>query len=86
MRTFRVRPRTLILKSIREHPDRSMVRPEGFSPPFTFITRAGVMPKHSRPWSTPWSVFQDGSLATITPASVQKRVPRSAPAAWHPSL
>jgi hypothetical protein len=28
-------------------------------------------PKHSRKTSTPWSVFQDGSLVTITPASLQ---------------
>jgi hypothetical protein len=41
------------------------------SPTFTFITRAGFTPKHSRKTSTPWSVFQDGSLMTITPASLQ---------------
>ena len=41
------------------------------SPTFTFITRAGLTPKHSRKTSTPWSVFQDGSLMTITPASLQ---------------
>ena len=40
-------------------------------PTFTFITRAGLTPKHSRRTSTPWSVFQDGSLVTITPASLQ---------------
>ena len=34
-------------------------------------------PKHSRKTSTPWSVFQDGSLMTITPASLPKRGPRS---------
>jgi hypothetical protein len=40
-------------------------------PTFTFITRAGLAPKHSRRTSTPWSVFQDGPLVTITPASLQ---------------
>ena len=44
---------------------------------FTFITRAGLTPKHSRKTLTPWSVFQDGSLMTITPASLQMRGPRS---------
>src|SRR6185437_3832461 len=29
-------------------------------------------PRHSRRCSTPWSVFQDGSLTTITPASLHK--------------
>ena len=47
------------------------------SPTFTFITRAGFTPKHSRKTLTPWSVFQDGSLMTITPASLQMRGPRS---------
>ncbi len=41
------------------------------SPTFTFITRAGFAPKHSRQTLTPWSVFQDGSLMTITPASLR---------------
>ena len=41
------------------------------SPTFTFITRAGFTPKHSRKTSTPWSVFQDGWLMTIMPASLQ---------------
>ena len=41
------------------------------SPPFTFIPRRGLTPKHSHIRMTPWSVFQDGSLITITPASVQ---------------
>jgi hypothetical protein len=41
------------------------------SPPFTFITRRGLTPKHSHKRLTPWSVFQDGSLMTITPASLQ---------------
>lgn len=47
------------------------------SPTFTFITRAGFTPKHSRKTLTPWSVFQDGSLMTVTPASLPKRGPRS---------
>ena len=41
------------------------------SPTFTFITRAGLTPEHSHTKTTPWSVFQDGSLMTITPASLQ---------------
>lgn len=60
----------LLLKSIRRHQDRSMMHPQGLSPPFTFITREGLTPKHSHQCSTPWSVFQDGSLTTITPASL----------------
>ncbi|KAI1462878.1 hypothetical protein F4812DRAFT_453937 [Daldinia caldariorum] len=27
----------------------------GLSPPFTFITREGLTPKHLHKWSTPWS-------------------------------
>jgi hypothetical protein len=41
------------------------------SPTFTFITRRGLTPEHSHTKTTPWSVFQDGSLMTITPASLQ---------------
>jgi hypothetical protein len=48
------------------------------SPPFTFISRRGLTPVHSHTRTTPWSVFQDGSLMTITPASLQMREPRSA--------
>ena len=47
------------------------------SPAFTFITRRGLTPEHSHTKTTPWSVFQDGSLMTITPASLQMREPRS---------
>ena len=47
------------------------------SPAFTFITRRGLTPEHSHTKTTPWSVFQDGSLVTITPASLQMRGPRS---------
>jgi hypothetical protein len=35
------------------------------SPAFTFITRRGLTPEHSHTKTTPWSVFQDGSLMTI---------------------
>ncbi|CAJ0549846.1 Ff.00g115140.m01.CDS01 [Fusarium sp. VM40] len=49
------------------------------SPAFTFITRRGLTPEHSHTKTTPWSVFQDGSLMTITPASLQKREPQSPP-------
>ena len=48
-----------------------MMHPRGLSPPFTFITREGLTPKHSHKCSTPWSVFQDGSLMTIMPTSLQ---------------
>ena len=41
------------------------------SPTFTFITRRGLTPEHSHTKTTPWSVFQDGSLMTITPASLR---------------
>src|SRR3569833_357450 len=41
------------------------------SPTFTYITRAGFAPKHSPYCSTPCSVFHDGPLTTITPASLQ---------------
>jgi hypothetical protein len=41
------------------------------SPAFTFITRRGLTPEHSHTKTTPWSVFQDGSLMTITPASLR---------------
>ena len=47
------------------------------SPPFTFITRRGLTPVHSHIRTTPWSVFQDGSLTTITPASLHTRGPQS---------
>ena len=48
------------------------------SPTFTFITRRGLTPEHSHTKTTPWSVFQDGSLMTITPASLRMREPQSA--------
>lgn len=41
------------------------------SPAFTFIARRGLPPEHSHTRTTPWSVFQDGSLGTITPASLR---------------
>ena len=49
------------------------------SPAFTFISRRGLTPEHSHIRLTPWSVFQDGSLMTITPASLPKRGRRSPP-------
>lgn len=48
------------------------------SPAFTFIARRGLTPEHSHTRTTPWSVFQDGSLVTITPASLRMREPQSA--------
>ncbi|KAI1698829.1 hypothetical protein Ddc_18903 [Ditylenchus destructor] len=55
------------------------------SPAFTFITRRGLTPEHSHTKTTPWSVFQDGSLMTITPASLQMREPQSPPGAAFPN-
>ena len=49
------------------------------SPAFTFITRRGVRPEHSYTKTTRWYGFQDGSLMTITPASLQMREPLSPP-------
>ena len=40
-------------------------------PAFTFIPRRGFTPEHSHIRTTPWSVFQDGSLEDITPASLR---------------
>jgi hypothetical protein len=57
-----------------------VVHPYGLPPAFAFTTRRGLSPAHSRLWATPWSVFQDGPLVAITPASLQKRGPRTAPA------
>ncbi|PHH69845.1 hypothetical protein CDD80_6455 [Ophiocordyceps camponoti-rufipedis] len=53
----------------------------GLPPAFTFIARTGLTPEHSHTKTTPWSVFQDGSLVAITPASLRTRAPR--PAAGH---
>ena len=39
-------------------------------PTFTFIPRTGFTPKHSHRRQTPWSVFQDGRLKIIMPASL----------------
>ena len=39
------------------------------TPTFTFIPPSGLTPKDSRICRTPWSVFQDGSLKTISPAT-----------------
>ena len=49
-----------------------MVRPSGLPPAFAFTTRRGLAPAHSRLWATPWSVFQDGPLVAIMPASLLK--------------
>jgi hypothetical protein len=37
----------LLLKSIRRHQNRLIVRPEGFPLPFTFIMRSDLTHKHS---------------------------------------
>jgi hypothetical protein len=64
-------PRLYALTQIHPNTSGSVDDAPKLSPTFTFITRAGFTPKHSRKTSTPWSVFQDGSLVTIMPASLQ---------------
>ena len=64
-------PRLYALTQIHPNTSGSVDDAPKLSPTFTFITRAGFTPKHSRKTSTPWSVFQDGSLMTIMPASLQ---------------
>jgi hypothetical protein len=64
-------PRLYALTQIHPNTSGSVDDAPKLSPTFTFITRADLTPKHSRKTSTPWSVFQDGSLMTITPASLQ---------------
>lgn len=64
-------PRLYALTQIHPKTSGSVDDAPKLSPTFTFITRAGFIPKHSRKTSTPWSVFQDGSLMTIMPASLQ---------------
>ncbi len=64
-------PRLNALTQIHPKTSGSVDDAPKLSPTFTFITRAGFTPKHSRITLTPWSVFQDGSLVTITPASMR---------------
>lgn len=59
----------LILKSVRKLLDRSMVRLKGSHQRSLSLRVQGFAPEHSHRCSTPWSVFQDGPLRTITPAS-----------------
>src|SRR3978361_1079090 len=68
-------PRLYALSHIHPNTSGSGDDAPKLSPTFTFITRAGFTPKHSRKTSTPWSVFQDGSLMTIMPASLQRANP-----------
>ena len=55
--------------------DRSIVPPcykvptSTGKPAFTFIAHQGFAPKYSHICQTPWSVFQDGSVGTISSAS-----------------
>ena len=64
-------PNSYALTQIHPRTSGSVDDAPKLSPNFTFITRAGLTPKRSLQWTTPWSVFQDGSLVTITPASLQ---------------
>src|ERR1700760_1746123 len=64
-------PRLNALTQIHPNTSGSVDDAPKLSPAFTFITRWGFTPKHSHTKTTPWSVFQDGSLMTITPASLQ---------------
>ena len=72
-------PRLNALTQIHPRTSGSVGDAPKLSPTFTFITRRGLTPEHSHTKTTPWSVFQDGSLMTITPASVPKREPQSTP-------
>ena len=57
--------------------------PEGSHQRSLSLRVQGFAPEHSRGCSTPWSVFQDGPLAAITPASSPVgRVPRSRGGHW----
>ena len=42
---------------------------QGSQQNFTFTSRSGFPPKHLQACWTPWSVFQDGSVQAIMPAS-----------------
>jgi hypothetical protein len=64
-------PNSCALTQIHPRTSGSVDDAPKLSPRFTLITRKGFTPKHSHRCSTPWSVFQDGSLTTITPASLQ---------------
>ena len=67
-------PRLYALTQIHPNTSGSVDDAPKLSPTFTFITRAGFTPKHSRKTLTPWSVFQDGSPVAITPATLQSAV------------
>lgn len=69
-------PTLYALTQIRPRTSGSVGSAPKLLPTFTFIPRWGLTPGHSHIRSTPWSVFQDGSLATITPASLQMREPQ----------
>ena len=64
-------PAPYALTQIRPRTSGSVGDAPKLSPAFTFIPRRGLTPEHSHTKTTPWSVFQDGSLMTITPASLQ---------------
>lgn len=70
-------PTLYALTQIRPKTSGSVGDAPKLSPTFTFITRWGFTPGHSHIRLTPWSVLQDGSLVTITPASLQMREPQS---------
>jgi hypothetical protein len=62
-----------LLESVGAPRDRPVVRPGG-APTCSLSLRArGLEPVHSRQTSTPWSVFQDGPPAPITPAPLPER-------------
>ena len=64
-------PAPYALTQIRPRTSGSVDDAPKLSPAFTFIPRRGLTPEHSHTRTTPWSVFQDGSLMTITPASLR---------------
>ncbi|KAH6604837.1 hypothetical protein Trco_006544 [Trichoderma cornu-damae] len=58
-----------LLKSIREHQDRSMMRRSSHLRSLSSLRVGGRHPNTRITFkTTPWSVFQDGSLVTITPS------------------
>src|SRR5690606_26100089 len=64
-------PRLYALTQIHPGTSGSVDDAPKLSPTFTFITRPGWTPKHSRKTLAPRCVFQDGSPMTMTPASLR---------------
>lgn len=56
-------------RSIVPQPPEGRFLPQRDKHAFTFIPHQGFAPKYSHICQTPWSVFQDGSIKTISSAS-----------------